>query len=601
MQENKIFLFALCCAIFTSLTLNVSAASTNEIIIKYKKNRANKPIVNKSFRTLKTNLKKSEYAVIEFDNLTNEEIQRKVNQINHNKKTDDGFEVEAAYLNTLYEINDIASETVSFEQWALDEINANAAWQESLGEDIVVAVLDTGVDYNHPDLKANIWTNEAEIPNNGKDDDFNGYIDDSRGWDFVKTTTSSCLSKEDCSKRDNDPSDIEGHGTHVAGIIAAANSNGFGINGIAPKAKIMPIRVAFAVGGKGLLKASDVLEGIAYAINNDADILNMSFAGAYNEALADMLKLAYDSGVVLVASAGNSGTTKPVYPAALDEVISVGSIDQNGQGAFFSNFGDWVDIVSPGVDILSAAPFGQYTLKSGTSMSAPYVAGVAALVMSKNEAQDLSPEQVKARILASSESSTFFNDVAIPALQADTINPFEVISMDLPEESLYGENILMSGDGLDEDFAIVNYEWVSTVDGFLSDAMSFSVNDLSIGQHLISFRVQNSAGLWSSPVYRELNILDQDRDVSLSSNESFLANKIKFKLVERDNLLKVRLKKKSRKYVESFRWESNVNGDLGTNNFINLSSLSPGLHQISFWIQDKNGNWSSEIKRIIEI
>src|SRR3989338_391636 len=144
--------------------------------------------------------------------------------------------------------------------WGLKKMQAEQAWDITQGEGIVVAVIDTGLDYNHPDIAANIWTNIGEIPNNGMDDDGNGFVDDIRGWDFGNS--------------DNDPGDVQGHGTHVSGTIAAVGNNGIGMIGVAPKVKIMPVKGFMDSGGAW---SSDLAKGIKYAVYNGADVVNNSW------------------------------------------------------------------------------------------------------------------------------------------------------------------------------------------------------------------------------------------------------------------------------------------------------------------------------------
>jgi Subtilase family/Bacterial pre-peptidase C-terminal domain len=269
--------------------------------------------------------------------------------------------------------------------WARDIINAPEVWNQGItGKGMVVAVIDSGVDYTHPDLDSNILQNLGEIPNNGIDDDRNGYVDDVRGWDFVYN--------------DNNPMDenIDGHGTHVAGAIAAERNN-FGITGVAYNAKILPVRV---LDSSGYGKPHDIAAGIRYAADNGANIINLSFG---NENIPrpvedDAIQYATDKGVVVVMAAGNDGSIQPEYPARdADRFgIAVGAINRNST---MPNFSDRAGsrpldyLVAPGVDIYSTIPDNSYETYSGTSMATPHVAGVAALVLSANPT--LTPGQVE--------------------------------------------------------------------------------------------------------------------------------------------------------------------------------------------------------------
>ena len=265
--------------------------------------------------------------------------------------------------------------------WALDMVNAPEAWAQGYtGQGVVVAVVDTGVDYNHSDLSGNIWVNSGEIPDNGIDDDGNGFVDDVRGWDFVDG--------------DNDPMDLDAHGTHVAGTIAAEN-NGFGVTGVAYNATIMPVRVIDKEGGT----SSDVAAGIRYAVDNGANVINLSLGGNFTSTEEeDAIRYASDSGVVVVMAAGNEGDSQPVYPAryATDWGIAVGAVDSNKTLADFSNRAGATPldyVVAPGVDILSTTPNNSYQSFDGTSMAAPHVSGVAALILSANP--NLTPAEVE--------------------------------------------------------------------------------------------------------------------------------------------------------------------------------------------------------------
>jgi Ca2+-binding RTX toxin-like protein len=286
----------------------------------------------------------------------------------------------AAVARSVYQANPFPEVLDSIANpWGIDRVKAPEVWTQGYtGQGVVVAVIDSGVDYNHPDLAGNIWSNPGEIPNNSIDDDGNGYIDDVRGWDFLWN--------------DNIPMDFNGHGTHVAGTIAAAN-NGFGVTGVAPNAKIMPIRVLDSQGAAWYSIAS----GIRYAADNGADVINLSLGGGYSVAEDAAIQYAIDKGVVVVMSAGNEGSSTPSYPAQLatDGGIAVGAIDITGTVPYFSNgAGMLLDyVVAPGVGVSSSTPYNSYETINGTSMAAPHVAGVAALMLSANP--NLTPAQVE--------------------------------------------------------------------------------------------------------------------------------------------------------------------------------------------------------------
>jgi subtilisin family serine protease len=267
--------------------------------------------------------------------------------------------------------------------WNVNAIGAPEAWAAGfLGQGVTVAVVDTGVDLDHPDLVSNLFVNPGEIPGNGIDDDGNGYVDDVHGYDFADD--------------DSDPNDVGGHGTHVAGTIAAAN-NGFGATGIAHGATILPVRV---LGASGSGSSFDVAAGIRYAADLGADVINLSLGGGYSRAIQSAINYASSLGTFIVAAAGNEASSVPSFPAQFsanyENVISVGAHQRSGSLARFSNRvgnSDSVQIDAPGVGIFSTYVGGGYASLSGTSMAAPHVAGLAALTLSANP--DLTSQELR--------------------------------------------------------------------------------------------------------------------------------------------------------------------------------------------------------------
>lgn len=314
-------------------------------------------------------------------------------------------------------------------QWGMLDIGAAEAWRVTLGSpDMIVAVIDTGVDYTHEDLLPNLWRNPKEIPGNGIDDDNNGYIDDVIGWDFVSN--------------DNKPYDLAvdqfqlligggnpGHGTHCAGNVAARGGNSLGIAGVAPNVKIMSLRF---ISDKGGGTTADAIKSIRYAVDNGAKVMSNSWgsegedpaAGEENRALRDAVQYAQDKGVLFIAAAGNGHKGKgydndsdpaPAYPASYDHdiIISVAALDVKDQLGSFSNWGlTKVDIGAPGVNVYSTTVGSLYSDKvidvggfevtwDGTSMATPHVAGAAALYWSLHPNKTW--QEVKAAILGSSK------------------------------------------------------------------------------------------------------------------------------------------------------------------------------------------------------
>jgi subtilisin family serine protease len=283
-------------------------------------------------------------------------------------------------------------------QWGIPACNIDDVWNTTTGDSTaIIAILDTGVDWQHPDLASNIWKNKQEIPDNGRDDDGNGLIDDVRGWDYIN--------------EDNNPMDDNSHGTHLAGIAAAVGNNGIGIAGVNWKAKIMPVKV-FQSSGKG--DVATIAKGVTYASSKGATVINMSF-GSYSESLTlkNALANAYATSV-LVAAAGNDALCigpglcpdkqlgMPMYPGGYSFVLGVeanttgsraGFSNYDQDGPVFSGYSDLLnyELKAPGDGILSCVPGGNYREYNGTSMAAPLVAGAVSLYRKQKptESQEL--------------------------------------------------------------------------------------------------------------------------------------------------------------------------------------------------------------------
>ena len=280
------------------------------------------------------------------------------------------------------------------EQWGFPRIKAPDAWNRATdASGIVVAVIDSGVDYRHPDLAANMWRNPNEIPGNGVDDDRNGVVDDVHGASFIDPATSG------------DPTDDNGHGTHVAGTIGAVTDNALSVAGVNWTAEIMALKF---LNGSGRGTTAGAIRAIEYAIAHDVRIMNNSWGGGgFSRALEEAIRAASDEGILFVAAAGNANNdndANPFYPAGYDlpNVVSVMATDQSDARAGFSNFGaTTVDLAAPGVGILSTVPGGGEQSFNGTSMASPHVAGAAALVLAVEP--DLAMAELKARLLDTAE------------------------------------------------------------------------------------------------------------------------------------------------------------------------------------------------------
>jgi hypothetical protein len=299
--------------------------------------------------------------------------------------------VEYIQKGNVYEMHYTPNDSLLSEQWALSKIQAFDAWDVTEGSDkVLLAIIDTGIDYNHPDLKNKIKFNEGEMGLdqygndkrfNGIDDDGNGFIDDYMGWDFTDRLGFPFDSTGgDYLVWDNDPFDNYGHGTYVAGAAAAETNNYLGIAGAAPGIKILNVR-AFDPNGYG--EEDDVAAAMLYAVQMGAQVINMSFGdNSFSYVLRDVVKYAYARNVVLVASSGNTNSSQPHYPSGYAEVICVGNSTDNDFVASNSNWGSTLDLVAPGTLIKTTGKDGGYATVSGTSLAAPYVSAAAALVLS---------------------------------------------------------------------------------------------------------------------------------------------------------------------------------------------------------------------------
>jgi subtilisin family serine protease len=260
------------------------------------------------------------------------------------------------------------------------DIDAPEAWDRGTGnQNVVVGVIDTGIDYNHQDLAGNIWWNPGETPDNGIDDDGNGYVDDVHGWNFVGAG--------------GDPMDDHYHGTHVSGTIGALGDNNVGVAGVAWNVRIAALKFLDA-SGRGY--TSDAIEAVDYATDQAFTLTSNSWGGGgFSQGLKDAIDRAHAAGILFMAAAGNDygrdNDQVPQYPSGFDcpNIIAVTATDQNDGLAYFANYGvTTVDVAAPGVDILSTIPGDSYTELSGTSMATPHVAGAAALIMAADPTMD---------------------------------------------------------------------------------------------------------------------------------------------------------------------------------------------------------------------
>ncbi|MHA2345429.1 MAG: S8 family peptidase [Candidatus Hodarchaeales archaeon] len=294
------------------------------------------------------------------------------------------FLISTFWVSTLnFSNNETLAVTYSDEiPYGISLIGADTVWSLTQGsQEVIVAVLDSGVNTTHFDLENVLWANLDEISSNGVDDDLNGYIDDTNGWDFVNHNN------DPFSLLDTADENLKSHGTHVVGTIVA-QLNDLGIAGVAPNVSIMPLRV---VNKYDRNPDIGVAEAIRYATDNGANIISMSI-GIYDveitnstsyQLVEEALQYADSKNLLIVASAGNEGGLSPIRPANSEYVIAVGAVDSDKNLASFSNRGS--EIVAPGVNVKSTIPYNEFRMASGTSMAAPHVSGALALILSYND------------------------------------------------------------------------------------------------------------------------------------------------------------------------------------------------------------------------
>ena len=310
-----------------------------------------------------------------------------------------------AYDNTGYFTHYYGSFPVSHPSTENIDMNIWEAWEayplsKEETRTIVIAIIDTGVDYRHPDLKDQMWTNPNEIPDNGIDDDGNGYIDDIHGWDFFNNDATVCHYTETANGYTADPDDNDNHGTHIAGIIAATANNGIGISGVASNVNIQIMSLKIHGGTSSSGSVSSAIKAIQYAEAMGADMCNLSWGTTnYSQALELTIR---ESSMLFITAAGNNGinnNSTPVFPASLrlPNLISVGYINSDGYLDPSSNYGvSTVDIAAPGEEIFSTL-VGTYGYSNGSSMAAPHVTGLAAMLYAYHN--NIYPAQVKELII----------------------------------------------------------------------------------------------------------------------------------------------------------------------------------------------------------
>lgn len=344
-----------------------------------------------------------------------------INPVILSSKISNNPEIEWAEPRFIYEADYTPNDSSLSQQWNLQKIKATQSFDFSKGDtNVVVGIVDTGIDWLHPDLSANVWRNYNEIPNNNIDDDNNGYIDDFVGWDFGGLFGTP----------DNDPKeDKPEHGTHVAGITSAVTDNGIGISSIGFKAKLMAIKSCRNDYRSSTGKAYIIYgyEGIVYAVNNGADIINCSWGGTgYSKLGQEVINFAAENGTLVVAASGNSNSNEEHFPSSYKNAFSVGSTDEGDLKSSFSNYGYSLDVSAPGSSIYSTWQGGGYSYASGTSMASPLVAGLIALV--KARYPNLTSVQCGEIVRSSSDNINSINPSYNDLLGKGRINAFTAVS-----------------------------------------------------------------------------------------------------------------------------------------------------------------------------
>lgn len=406
------------------------------------------------------------------------------------------------------------------------DIDMPEAWDITTGDQsFVVAVIDTGTQWSHPDLDANIWSNGGEIAGNGVDDDGNGYVDDVRGWDFYNN--------------DNNPDDGDGHGTHTAGTVGAEGNNGTGVVGVNWNCRVMPLRFIGPFGGS----TSDAVAALDYAVAKGVKVSNNSWGGGgYSSAMYNAIANARAAGHVFVAAAGNDGVntdSSAHYPSSynLDNIISVAATDNRDGLAGFSNYGaNSVDIGAPGVDIASTYSGNGYVWSSGTSMAAPHVAGVVALVYQQNPGFTYS--QVIDKVLSTARPTSALSGKCVTG---GVLNAFAALSgggggggntaptvtISSPADSATfaeGSSVTFTGSAIDaEDGDLsASITWTSNLDGAIGSGASFTTSTLSAGTHTVTASVSDSGNLGATDTVNV--IIEQSGSIPAAPSNAAASN-----------------------------------------------------------------------------
>ena len=515
--------------------------------------------------------------------------------------------IEAVEMNRL---NRPCAETVPNdpnyrEQWNLALMNMPQAWHLEQGNpEVTVAVVDGGIDMQHPEFRSQLWRNGGEIPGNDIDDDGNGYVDDLNGWDFSDAPT--LPGNGDWIVRDNAPEDETGHGTQVSGIIAAKPNDGVGIAGIAWNCRLMPVRASFKFGGGGYLQNDDAAAAIVYAADNGAQVINMSWGDSVNAfIIEDAVAYAYAHGCVMVAAAGNEGAVGSWYPAGLKTVISVAGLNIERQLYGDSNFGATIDIAAPGDEVLSTDLNGGYQNVSGTSIAAPHVSGVAALVLSANP--DYTHAEVRETLMRTAAPLFISDLVGAGSLDAYTalasltqlivqIDTDRMFSQNIEKIEIFGsaggigftEYWLEYGSGEVPDLWLP-LETVKTRPKFNGCLYKWDISALAEGKYTVRLSVKSKNG----EIKRDRTVIEVNRTAPLilrhASQAWYSGNRLESVVVWETDEISVGT-------IEIFQPDGDISRTVQSDseNFLHIVNLSdlgiaPGAHKYRLLVENRVG------------
>jgi len=416
-----------------------------------------------------------------------------------------------------YEVNDPDVN----KQWFVKKIGLDKAWDVVKGsKDVVIAIVDSGIDWTHEDLQDNIWTNENEIPDNGIDDDENGFIDDIHGWDFVGNVDANQIyAGQYQPDNDTKPTANGGntHGTHVAGCAAAVNDNEIGLTGSSFNCSILPIKI-----GTDNYNSYPYLpkswDGVQYAMNMGVQIINCSWGGyGYSPWAQNIVDQAYDLGIAIVAASGNDNNNndvKPHYPSSYNHVLSVGATQSNDRRSGFSNYGNVVDVFAPGSGIRSTLPYNKYGNSQGTSMASPVCAGVIGLIRTIRPSWDV--DKVFAQIRATCDPVSGVDENDRPIIYG-RINAYKAVTNNINPNSEKVPGIYTNGFEFDGISALSEFNKITNLKLKLVNKLEQS-GKLVINITPIDYFINVEKEVYNLPNFLAESEIDLDLEVSLKDN-----------------------------------------------------------------------------------